>query len=187
VRRVTLVIVALVGLAHAAPAKLVVPYVGAAIRCDGELDEFAWRTPARTGGFVDARGEMAAPYSDARLLHDDRYLYLALYAADEDIRASDEFVVEIASPRARRTLHVTAAGVLTPAIAGSQIAVDVDGRIDDPTNDDEEWVIEAAIPLAQIPLGPDGSAVVRVSRCDVGKDRITRCASWRGAIAVRPR
>src|SRR2546430_17249992 len=139
---------------------LVLPQVAGPILCDGELDELAWRTPARTGPFVDASGAQAAPYSDARFLRDDRYLYLALYAADEDIRAGDEFVVELG----RTTLHFTAAGVLRPAIAGAHVAVDLDGSLDDPANDDEEWVVEAAIPLAAVPFA--GNAVpIKITRC----------------------
>jgi hypothetical protein len=96
------------------------------------IDEIAWRSPARTGPFTDAAGALAAPYSDARFLRDDRFLYLALHAADEDIRSTDEFVVKLG----RTTYHFTAAG--TP-IKGVRLAVDRDGPLDAPADDDEEW------------------------------------------------
>jgi hypothetical protein len=164
---------------------LVLPQVGKEIRCDGELDETAWRSPARTGPFVDAGGAPAAPYSDARLLRDDKYLYLALYAADEDVRSTDEFVVELSSASGKIVLHFRAAGTLEPAIANAKVAVDLDGTLDEPSNDDEEWVVEAAVPLAAIPFGRDGSVNARISRCDVTKDHVKRCGAWRGKLTAR--
>ena len=171
--------------AHATPrpGALVLPQVAKEIVCDGELDELAWRTPARTGAFVDRAGEQVAPYSDARFLRDDHALYLALYAADEDIRSTDEFVVDLSSSRGSRRLHFSADG--KAPLAGAKVAVDVDGTVDESSNDDEEWVIEAAIPLAAVPFGSDGSVTIKVSRCDVGKDHVTRCGTWQGRLVRR--
>lgn len=169
----------------ARPTALVIPQVAAQIRCDGELDEIAWRTPARTQPFLDATGGQAAPYSDARFLRDANFLYVALYAADEDIRGTDEFVVELGSAARRSTLHFSANGVLSPALPGAKIAVDVDGSVDEPSNDDEEWVVEAAIPLAAVPFARNGTVDVHISRCDVTKDRVRRCGEWKGTIARR--
>jgi hypothetical protein len=171
--------------ARASEATLIVPQIVHGLTLDGELDEVAWRTPARTGPFVDASGAPAAPYSDARFLRDDHALYLALYAGDEDIRSSDEFVVELASTRGRRTLHFTAGGKLQPAVNGARVAIDVDGNVDDPSNDDEEWVVEAAIPLAAVPFASDGTVRISITRCDSTKDRVRRCGSWRGIIEKR--
>lgn len=170
---------------RARSAALVLPQVATAPRCDGELDELAWRTPARTGAFVAADGRQAAPYSDARFLRDDRYLYVALYAADEDIRASDAFVLELASARGKRTLRFTAGGTLAPALAGGHIAIDVDGSVDDPSNDDEEWVVEAAVPLSAIPFAADGSVHARITRCDTTKDQVRHCGAWGGMLVRR--
>ncbi len=164
---------------------LVVPQVGAPIHVDGELDEVAWRTPARTGAFVDASGTQAAPYSDARFLRDDQFLYLALYAADEDIRKSDEFVVELSSSRGRSTLHFRPDGTLAPSIAESTVMVDLDGSLDEPSNDDEEWIVEAAVPLTAIPFGRNGLVDVRISRCDTTKDGKQHCGTWKGQLARR--
>jgi hypothetical protein len=170
-------------LASAMIVALVLPQLGRPLAIDGELDEIAWRSPARTGAFVDPAGAQAAPYSDARFLRDDHDLYLALYAADEDIRSSDEFVVEMSSARGHATWHFSAAGKVVPA-PGVRVAIDRDGSLDDPSNDDEEWVVEAAIPLAAIPFGRDGKVRVTISRCDRTKDGVTRCGSWRGALAT---
>ncbi len=154
---------------------LVIPQVAAPISIDGELDEVAWHSPARTGPFTDATGAIAAPYSEARFLRDDRNVYLALYAGDEDIRSTDAFVVELSSPRGHVTLRFSPKGPGT----------DVDGTVDMPADDDEEWLVEAAIPLAKIPFGPDGTVTASVSRCDVTKDHVRRCGSWRGTLVKR--
>ena len=164
---------------------LVVPQVGAALHIDGELDETAWHSPARTGPFVDGEGETAAPYSEARLLRDDRFLYLGLYAADEDIRADDEFVVELDAPKRHVAWHFTAGGKLTPAVAGASAAVDTDGTIGDARDDDEEWAVEAAIPLSAVPFGADGTVTARITRCDLTKDHVRRCGAWSGRFAIR--
>ena len=164
---------------------MVVPQIGGALAIDGELDEVAWHTPARTGAFTDAHGAQAAPYSDARFLRDDRDLYLALYAADEDVEASDAFVVELSSPRGVLKLTFSATGAITPSVKGARAAIDLDGTFGDPSNDDEEWVVEAAVPLAAIPFGADGTVRVNVSRCDVTHDGVKRCGAWRGVIQRR--
>jgi hypothetical protein len=176
--------------AHARPSRtaaapLVVPQVGSAPRIDGELAETAWHSPARTGPFVDDKGETAAPYSEARFLRDDRFLYLGLYAADEDIRVDDEFVVELDAPKHHLAWHFTAGGKITPEIAGASAAADTDGTIGDPRDDDEEWAVEAAIPLSAVPFGADGAVAMRITRCDVTKDRVRRCGAWSGRLAIR--
>jgi hypothetical protein len=62
---------------------------------------------------------------------------------------------------------------------------DVDGTIDDVRDDDEEWIVEAAVPLEQLGLGSQGGRVgVTVSRCDVPKDGIERCGSYKGVLAL---
>lgn len=162
-------------------AKLVIPQVATPIQIDGELDEVAWRAPARTGQFVDAAGNLASPYSDARLLRDDQFLYVAFYAADEDIRSTDAFTVTFSGSRTV-TMRFAANG---KAPNGTRIARDVDGSVDAPADDDEEWLLETAIPLAAIPFGADGSVDATFSRCDLTKDHVRRCGSWRGVIVKR--
>lgn len=171
--------------AMAAPPRLVIPQVGAPIRCDGELDEVAWRTPARTGPFTDAAGNIASPYSEARMLRDDDELYLGLYAADEDVRTTDAFVVELSSPRGHVTLRFSADGRAVPAKLHARSAIDVDGSVNAPGDDDEEWLVEAAVPLSAIPFAADGSVTAAITRCDVTKDGVRRCGSWRGVLVRR--
>ncbi len=73
----------------------------------------------------------------------------------------------------------------TPVIERSKARVDVDGSVDEPSNDDEEWVVEAAIPLAAIPFAKDGTVATAISRCDVTKDGVKRCGGWKGTIERR--
>lgn len=163
-------------------AKLVIPQVAQPIQIDGELDETAWLAPARTGQFTDVHGEVASPYSDARVLRDDQNLYLALYAADEDVRSTDAFVVSFASARGTKTLRFTADG---KAPRGTRARNDLDGTLDAAVDDDEEWLIEAAVPLSAIPFGADGEVTATFTRCDVTKDHVRRCGSWRGTLVRR--
>jgi len=143
----------------------------AAIVCDGELDEPAWRRAERTGPFLDDAGARAAPYSDARFVVAGDALYVALYAADEDIRSSDAFTVEIGDRRLR----------FGPTDRGPDVGVDLDGTVDDPRDDDEEWVVEARIPLAGLPRG---AVPVRVARCDRLRDGRERCGSARVVLRL---
>jgi hypothetical protein len=196
--------------ARPAPARpLVVPHASGPLQLNGELDEADWRRCGRSGPFVDpATGQEAHPYSEARFLWDERQLYLALYAADEDIRTadrpdaggepSDVFTVRfapagpagevfelvlgpggsVAGTRARRD------GTRVPWASGARLGVDLDGTINDPSDYDEEWVVEAAIPLASLGVQPRAGATLRLSieRCDTPKTGERRCGAFgRGA------
>ncbi|MDB4957991.1 MAG: hypothetical protein JWO36_5560 [Myxococcales bacterium] len=143
------------------------------IALDGEWDEPAWNARSQRGTFVSEAGGEARPYSEIRLLRDETHLFVGFYAADEDIKSDDAFDLTAGS----FTMHVTADGRVTPATV--RAAVDRDGTIDDPHDDDEEWVIESAVPLAA--LGPS-PVTIHASRCDVTKDGVKHCGSWQGAV-----
>jgi hypothetical protein len=63
---------------------------GSSIRLDGTLDEAAWKEAADTGAFVDVRKGGPDPDSDvqgsAKLLWDDKNLYVAVSVKDEDVQ-----------------------------------------------------------------------------------------------------
>jgi hypothetical protein len=113
------------------------------IQLDGELDEPIWKTAIRTGPFVNDAGQAAAPYSDARFLVARDFLYVALYAADEDIKKDDVFELEVGG----RAYHYG------PADPGPEVGVDMDGTLEDPSDLDEEWVVETRIARAELPRG----------------------------------
>jgi hypothetical protein len=141
------------------------------IETDGRLDEAAWHWAVRTGPFVNAGGQPAAPYSDARFVVAPTSIYLALYAADEDIRTTDRFDVEIGE----RTLH------FGPADAGPDVGIDMDGTLDNPDDLDEEWIIEARVPRTGLPRG---DVPVHVRRCDTPKDGIEKCGEARTTLRL---
>jgi hypothetical protein len=161
--------------------RLAVP-AGGPITVDGELTEPPWRQAARAGRFIDLKtNAAAAPYSEARLLHDADHLYLGLYAADEDIHSTEAFVVEANGHHWR----FTAAGTIDPAIPGAQIAVDRDGTMDDPRDLDEEWVVEASIPLTAIPGEGKQPITLRLSRCDDPRNGAHVCGELLRVIELR--
>jgi hypothetical protein len=97
---------------------LVVPHAATPVMLDGDNDDPAWHAspgPARTGAFVRASGLPTRPYSDARLLWGDGFLYVLLYAADEDITRDDAFRMRFARGEVEYAIVVTAAGVVQDA------------------------------------------------------------------------
>jgi len=185
---------------------LLIPRATAPLRVDGETDEPDWTSAARTGPFVDASGAEARPYSDARLLWDDENLYAVLYAADEDIRAAatehdgavwldDAFALRIAPSGETGTTYaidVSAAGVTTDVRkssdghadpsweSGIRVALDRDGTLNDASDDDEEWVVEAAIPWRTLGIaGASGTHFgFGLRRCDTPRGARRSCGAW---------
>lgn len=187
------------------PLTLAIPRATGPIKLDGELDEDDWKRAARTGAFVDADGQPARPYSEARWLVDAEKLYVGMYAADEDIRARvldrdgavllDDAFSMVLSPREGLSFFfdISAKGVVADARqegtsgrdlgwqSGIKLGVDADGTPNQPKDDDEEWVIEAAIPLRALELGAGPRRIAaRISRCDTPKDGTKRCGAWPG-------
>lgn len=182
-----------------------VPHASALLKMDGDLDEADWtRAPARTGAFVSADGSPARPFSEARVLWDEKNLYLALYAADEDIRVAkaaadgalwtgDAFSMTVTrADGSVRTIDVGPSGNVTDGSAaagtapvdytwqsGAVIGTDVDGTPDDPRDRDEEWIVEMSVPLATLGIsGRRGERIgFEVKRCDtvLGK---RHCGAW---------
>ena len=158
----------------------VVPKTSSALKIDGEWDEPEWSQAALRHVFAFDSGEQARPHSEVRLLHDDRNFYVGLYAADEDIRSTDHFEVQVGDLKA----NAFASGKLDPAIDGANAGIDRDGTLDKPGDDDEEWVLEIAIPLAKTAFAPGKKVPVRFARCDTPKDNVERCGSWSGSVSL---
>jgi len=193
-----------------AELRLVVPRAKTAPVLDGELTDAVWVDDVvRTGPFLESGGaSLARPYSEARFSWGDGQLYVGLYASDEDIRAThdaadgqvwrdDSFRLAFHddAPGAREYLFdVSALGVLADGIRGdgspatvdytwsshARIGHELEGSPNDPSNNDEEWVLEIAIPLAS--LGKQGVRGERlglwVSRCDTPKGQPRACGDW---------
>jgi hypothetical protein len=165
---------------------LSVPRSPEPIKIDGDWDEESWSRRAARAQFVGDDRELARPSSEVRFLHDDSDLLVALYAADQDIQSSDAFDLTVGT----LALHVDTTGRVTPAVPGVRASVGYDeGTRDNPRDDDEEWVVELAIPRARLGAATGGSATggplaVTTSRCDVPKDGIRRCGHWAGSISL---
>jgi hypothetical protein len=187
---------------------LVVPHAKRPIVLDGQLTEPAWiEEPVRTGPFLESGGpRLAHQYSEARFLWADGQLYVGLYASDEDIRAShaapdgptwrdDSFRLAFDDGVREYLFDVSALGVIADGVrmvaspksgfdyawnSNARVAHELEGTPDDPSNNDEEWVLEMAIPLASLGLtGVRGEKLsLWVSRCDTPKDQPRSCGDW---------
>jgi hypothetical protein len=183
-----------------------VPHAPGAITLDGDTDDPGWVRPpgpARTGDFVLENGQNARPYSNTRIVWSDGYLYLSLYAADEDIEnhadqpdspllKEDAFHVVFSQPGVEYAIDVSPTGVLTDAIrrdggawdfswsSGAHASKEIDGTINNPNNTDEEWAIEMAVPFESLGMkGERGETIgLSLSRCDTPKGASRVCAGW---------
>lgn len=156
---------------------------------DGELSEQAWLADAKSPPLADTRsGRRGSPYAEARALWDDRALYLAFYVADMNLETRDRIGAIISGQGAntfeiaidpRGTLHAHPA----PAPAGVRGAVDSDGTVNRPSDDDEEWTAEIAVPWSALGLPgprPVSLEVIRHDRLD-GRQVVMR---WRGPLEL---
>jgi hypothetical protein len=191
-----------------------VPHAEGNIVLDGDMDDPGWiRASARTHAFVGPDGATAArPYSEARFVWGDGYLYVGLYAADEDIHAQgtehdapvagdDTFHVVFSDGKIDRILDLNPLGTLTdgtrPSGSAAHEALDLrweslahvsheaDGTPNKSSDNDEEWVIEMAIPFESLGLkGEKGEHIgVALERCDTLKSGVTSCGSWGAGAA----
>ncbi len=188
---------------------LAVPRASGGIAIDGDTDDPGWGgppDPARTGPFALSNGAPARPYSEARLVWKGPYLFVALYAADEDIRScggegsdaspegdcGDAFRLTLSRGEARYVMDVSPRGVERESMragpdapprawaSGAHVAFERDGTLDDPKDTDEEWRVEMALPFDAFGMrGEPGETVgLRLRRCDRPKEGPTVCAAW---------
>jgi hypothetical protein len=74
--------------------------------------------------------------------------------------------------------------------SGVRVAADYDGTINKVGDFDEEWAVEAAVPLAPLSLGGEGPGTripFRVSRCEIAYDGVRACGSWGGTLVFDDR
>ena len=160
------------------PAADAIPRTTGPISIDGEWSEDDWPNHSLRRQFVREDGQLARPSSEVRLIRDATTLYVGLYAADEDIRSSDAFEISVGD----LALRVDATG--KPSLPDVQAAVDRDGTLDNASDDDEEWVLEVAIPLTRIGIAQGKRTQVHSARCDTPKDRVQYCGAWDGTLTL---
>ncbi|HTB74259.1 MAG TPA: hypothetical protein VK762_13500 [Polyangiaceae bacterium] len=193
-----------------AGAELSVTHARSRIVPTGHFDVHVWGGAVNTGTLLDKAGLGAVPVSEARFLWGDDALYFFFYAGDLDLQAHatrhdgpvwNDDSVALTFPAAdgtRRIIQISvmgtvadgscpadAAGLADPRCdlgweSGVQVGTDFDGTVNHVGDRDEEWAVEAAIPLAAI--GARGTAGTRVAlsinRCEIAYDGRRACGSW---------
>lgn len=198
-------------LALAAPgeASLVVPRVAGPVKIDAELEgKKLWEADVgATGNFKDQGGHGMVPYTEAKARWGNGKLYLMLYAGDLDLQGSvrardgaldgdDAFRLEFGQGNDVRVIWVSVLGTLADARcrrapggracdtgwdSHADVAVDRDGTLNKIGDNDEEWVVEMAIPLASLGVAnarPGTRIPFAVSRCEVGHGQRHDCGGW---------
>ncbi len=203
------------------PATLEVPRVAGPVKIDAELEgKKMWEADrGTTRDFKDAAGHGMVPYTEAKARWGDGQLYLMLYAGDLDLEGTvrahdgaverdDAFHLEFGAGDEVRVISVSVLGTVADSLcrrsaAGrtcdraweshARVAVDSDGTLNKIGDNDEEWVVEMAVPLAS--LGLDGARPgtripFSVRRCEVGHGRDRGCGGWGnragGELALAP-
>ncbi|QEG00230.1 Soluble aldose sugar dehydrogenase YliI precursor [Stieleria maiorica] len=149
----------------------------AKMRIDGKRDETDWATAPSLGDFVFTwwkDGDPPKQQTDAKLLWDDQFLYVSYACVDQDVRATrrgrdskvyrDDCVEIFASPELEHpenyfNIEMNALGEQLDQYRpggemqdnwnpdGIQIAVTIDGTLNDSNDSDRGWTLEAAIPF----------------------------------------
>ncbi len=190
--------------AHPADPPLFAPRAQQPLALDGELAESIWRDAAHSGGFTDEKtGRLGVPHSELRVANDGRRLLLGLYAADENIVArakkgdpqnveDDAFIVQIKRVGDSSTwqFYVSANGTVRddppdqPGRLGAVCAVEMDGTMNDPHDDDEEWVAECLVPFSLFGGHIGDTLEFTAKRCDTPKGAERRCGIWQRRVAI---
>ena len=184
---------------------LPVPHAPGPITLDGDTDDPAWVMPpgpARTGAFLYEDGRPARPYSSARFVWGGDYLYLALYASDQDIVShtdqpdqpipleDDFFEVIFQQGDVEYSILVTPKALITDGVrrgggswdlswnSGAHASWEIDGSLNNSKGKDEEWAIELAVPFESLGLqGEVGENIgLSIRRCDIPKGAPRICA-----------
>ncbi len=176
----------------------------------GRFDVHVWGGAVNTGTLLDKAGLGAVPVSEARFLWGDDALYFFFYAGDLDLQAHvtrhdgpvwNDDSVALSFPAAdgtRRIIQISvtgkvadgscpgdAAGLADPRCdlgweSGVRVGTDFDGTVNHVGDRDEEWAVEAVIPLAAI--GARGAPGTRVAlslgRCEIAYDGPRACGTW---------
>jgi hypothetical protein len=200
--------------------QLHVPRAPAPIAIDAEIEgKKVWEGEAgSTLNFKDQAGKGMVPYTEAKFRWGDGKLYFLLYAGDLDLEGTvaaadgpvskdDSFRIEIGAPDGTRVIEVSVLGTVADSfcpISGracdaawqshAAVAVDRDGTLNQLGDNDEEWVVEMAVPFdaLALPSARAGTQVpIALRRCEVRRDGPHECGGWgtgtqRGELILDP-
>jgi hypothetical protein len=136
-----------------------------------------------------------------RLYAGDLDLEGRVHQPDGDLSGDDAFHLELGGAGGVRVLDVSVLGTVADAICARRavapgrrpggcdarwqshaaVAVDVDGTLNHIHDNDEEWVVELAIPLEALGLAhalPGTRIAATLSRCEIGHDGRHACGGW---------
>ena len=157
------------------PKRLVATRVGGgALKLDGKLDEAAWKSAASTGPFVKTMdGGRAESRADAKVLWDDKYLWVGFSIEDRDVwstldkrddklwtqEAVELFLDADGDGKTYVELQTNPRGAIFDSYlpryrenqndfdSGMKVAVGVEGTLDKRDDVDKGWTVELQIPL----------------------------------------
>ena len=174
------------------------------IKIDGELDENSWKRASTTGQFVDSYGVRRKDYpgTQARLLYDNKNLYVAFICQDTDLLSSytkkddpiyKEEAVEVMidadnNGREYFELQVNPANIQFDKFfhegprrgedlawnSGMKTAVKVNGTVGKRSDTDVGWTVEMAIPFKDVFKGNKATPSVPPKDGDVWKVNLFR-------------
>jgi hypothetical protein len=160
-----------------------------------------------TGNLVGDEGRGMVPYTEAKARWGKGQLYFLLYAGDLDLEGriqrhdgavekDDSFRLEFGTADATRVVQVSVLGTVADALckgpaasrrcdasweSRARVAVDRDGTMNKIGDNDEEWVVEMALPLSTLGVArpKDGVRIpFSIRRCEVGQKGMGECGSW---------
>jgi hypothetical protein len=160
-----------------------------------------------TLNFVDRDGHGMVPYTEAKVRWGDGRLYFLLYAGDLDLEGTitqhdgpvekdDSFRLEIGSGEQTRVIAVSVLGTVADSLctgpvasahcdshweSHARVAVDRDGTMNKIGDNDEEWVVEMAVPFASLGLahaGPGTKIPFSIARCEMEHRGQQACGAW---------
>jgi hypothetical protein len=192
-------------------AALEVPRARAPFWPTGHFRIQIWANAANTHTLLDAQGKGAVPMNEARFLWDDAHLYVFFYGGDLDLESrttkhdgpvwtDDSIALIFPQPDgSQRVIQIGITGVVADGVcpadaaalsdarcdlkweSGVRAATDADGTLNKIGDNDEEWAIEAAIPLAAIGVAAPAAGrrvPFAVRRCDMQHDGPHECGAW---------
>jgi hypothetical protein len=159
---------------------------------------------------ANGRGMVPYSEAKARWRADTLYLWLyagdldlegTMTSADADLSGDDSFHIELGGDGGLvHTIDVSVLGTLSDARctgapgggasrgpcdaawqSGAVVAVDRDGTLNQTGDNDEEWIVEMAIPLASLGIreaGPGTRIPFAVRRCDIQKSGRGACGGF---------